>query len=316
MVDIQKIETFLCAAENSSLSEAAKQLHLSQPTVSHHIKALEQELEVTLFNRSNLGLQLTDAGRLLLPWARRLMHDTNDLREMMSSLQGDIVGELRIACSTTAGKYILPQMAARFSQQYPGIHVRILACGPEQTALNLLDGEAHLGVVSTEVDETGLESQQFFQDVITLIVPSNHRWTFRKRIEPSELLEERIILREETSGTRRVVLAELAKHDISLDDLDVFLELGNAEAIVRTVAAGYGVSFVSSLASACPLERGNVTDIDVEGMTLQRNVYMVRKRISAPHRPRDVFWSFIHDSTNADLLRLAEHHSQKRSKPE
>ena len=127
-------------------------------------------------------------------------------------------------------------------------------------------------------------------------------------IDPAELLEEPIIMREETAGTRRVVLAELAKHDISLDDLNVFLELGNAEAIVRTVAAGYGISFVSSLASACPLERGNVTDIDVDGVTLKRNVYMVRKRISAPHRPRDAFWSFIHDSANADLLRLAEHH--------
>jgi len=308
MVDIQKIETFLRAAENSSLSEAAKQLHLSQPTVSHHIKSLEQELDVKLFHRSNTGLQLTDAGRLLLPWARRLMHDTNDLREMMSSLQNDIVGELRIACSTTGGKYILPQLAARFSQQYPGILVRILACGPEQTALNLLEGEAHLGVVSSEIDDTSLESQKFFRDVITLIVPSTHRWAFQKKIDPTELLEEPIIMREETSGTRRVVLAELAKHDISLDDLNVFLELGNAEAIVRTVAAGYGISFVSSLASACPLERGNVTDIDVEGMTLVRNVYMVRKRISAPHRPRDVFWSFIHDPANADLLRLAEHH--------
>jgi DNA-binding transcriptional LysR family regulator len=308
MVDIQKIETFLRAAESSSLSEAAKQLHLSQPTVSHHIKMLEQELDVTLFLRSNVGLQLTDAGRLLLPWARRLMHDTNDLREMMSSLQDDIVGELRIACSTTAGKYILPQMAARFSRQYPGILVRILACGPEQTTFNLLDGEAHLGVVSTEVDDASLESQKFFRDVITLIVPSTHRWAFRKKIDPTELLEEPIIMREETAGTRRVVLAELAKHAISLDDLNVFLELGNAEAIVRTVAAGYGISFVSSLASACPLERGNVTDIEVEGMTLERNVYMVRKRISAPHRPRDVFWSFIHDPANADLLRLAEHH--------
>jgi DNA-binding transcriptional LysR family regulator len=307
MVDIQKIETFLRAAENLSLSEAAKQLHLSQPTVSHHIKTLEQELDVTLFHRSNVGLQLTEAGRLLLPWARRLMHDTNDLKEMMSSLQGDIVGELRIACSTTAGKYILPQMAARFSQQYPGIHVRILACTPEQTALNLLEGEANLGVVSTEVDDIGLESQKFFRDVITLIVASTHRWAFRKIIDPTELLEEPLIMREETAGTRRVVLAEMAKHDISLDDLNIFMELGNAEAIVRTVAAGYGISFVSSLASACPLERGNVTDVEVEGMTLERNVYMVRKRISAPHRPRDVFWSFIHDPANADILRMAHH---------
>jgi DNA-binding transcriptional LysR family regulator len=305
MIDIQKVETFLAAAENLSLSEAAKHLHLSQPAVSHQIKVLEQELDVTLFRRSNTGLQLTEAGRLMLPWARRLLHDTSNLREMMSSLNGDIVGELRIACSTTAGKYILPQMAARFCQHYPGIKVRILACGPEQTTIDLLDGEAHIGVVSSEIDDKGLESQEFFRDTITLIVPANHRWAMRKSIEPAEILEEKMIMREETAGTRWVVLTELAKHDISVDDLDIFLELGNAEATVRTVAAGYGISFVSTLATACPLERGNVIDLHVNGMNLQRKVYMVRKRISDPHRPRDVFWSFIHDPSNADLLRMA-----------
>jgi DNA-binding transcriptional LysR family regulator len=248
MVDIQKIETFLLAAENLSLSEAAKQLHLSQPAISHHIKTLEQELDVSLFIRSNTGLQLTEAGRLLLPWARRLLHDTNNLKEMMSSLHEDIAGELRISCSTTAGKYILPQLAARFCLRYPGIKVRILACGPEHAALNLLEGEAHIGVVSSEVSDASLESQKFFRDTITLIVPPDHRWALRKTIEPTEIIEEKIIMREETAGTRRVVLTELAKHDISLDDLKVFMEVGNAEAIVGTVAAGYGISFVSTMA--------------------------------------------------------------------
>lgn len=305
MIDIQKIETFLAAAENLSLSDTARQLHLSQPAVSHQIKSLEKELDVTLFIRSSTGLQLTEAGRLMLPWARRLLHDTRNLREMMSSLNDEVIGELRIACSTTAGKYILPQLAGRFCQHYPGIRVRILACGPEQAALDLLEGEAHIGVVSSEIDDSSLESQEFFRDTITLIVAANHRWALRKSIEPGELLEEKVIMREETSGTRRVVLTELAKHDISLDDLNVFMELGNAEAIVRTVAAGYGVSFVSSLASACPLECGNVIDLPVNGLDLERKAYMVRKRISEPHRPRDVFWSFIHDPSNADLLQMA-----------
>jgi DNA-binding transcriptional LysR family regulator len=308
MIDLQKIETFLSAAESLNLTKTAKQLHLSQPAVSHQIKSLEQELNTTLFIRSNTGLQLTEGGRLLMPWARRLLHDTNDLKEMMASLQTDIVGELRIACSTTGGKYILPQMAARFCKKFPGIYVRILACGPEQASLNLLEGEAHLGVVSTEIEDPSLELQKFFSDRITLIVPSTHRWALRKQIEPSEILEEPIIMREMTSGTRRVVLAELAKHDISLEDLNVFLELGNAEAIVRTIAAGYGISFSSVLASACPLDRGNVVDLGVEGMSLERNIYMARKRISAPHRPRDVFWSFIHDPANADLLKMANLH--------
>jgi LysR family transcriptional regulator, low CO2-responsive transcriptional regulator len=305
MIDIKKIETFLSAAENLNISEAAKQLHLSQPTVSQHIKSLELELGAELFARSNTGLRLTEAGRLLLPWARRLLHDTADLQSMMSSLQ-DVVGNLRIACSTTAGKYILPQLAARFRQKYPGIQVQIPACSPEKVALDLLDGDAHLGVLSREEVNPNLEIQEFFHDLITLIVPANHRWATRKSIEPSELLEEPLIMREPTSGTRRVVLEELAKHDISLEDLNIFMELGNAEAIVRTVASGYGVAFVSELAAAYPLERGNIISIRVDGLNLQRTIYMVRKRIGEAYRPRDAFWSFIHTPENADLLKLSE----------
>jgi DNA-binding transcriptional LysR family regulator len=309
MVDFDKLETFLRAADTLNFSEAAKQLHLSQPTVSHQIKMLEKSMGTALFNRTNTGLQLTEAGRLLLPWARRLLHDTNNMQAMMASLQADIVGELRITCSTTAGKYVLPQMAARFCQLYPGVQVRILACTPEDVTLKLLEGEAHIGVLSREILDAGLESQEFFNDTITLIVPANHRWACRKVIEPSELLEEPLIIREETSGTRRVVLSELAKYDISLDDLDIFMELGNAEAIVRTVAAGYGIAFVSKLATACPLERGNVVDIGVEGLSLNRAIYMARKAGSSPHRPRDTFWGFIHAPENADLIRLPEQES-------
>ena len=305
MIDIQRIQTFLSAAESLSFSEAAKQLHLSQPTVSHHIKTLESELGVTLFDRSSGGLRLTDAGRLLLPWANRLLRDTTDLEAIMSSMQ-DVAGELCIACSTTAGKYILPQLAARFRQRYPRIQVRIPGCAPEMVAKNMLDGEAHIGVLSREIAAPNLEIQEFFTDKIILIVPAGHRWVRRFSIEPSDLLQEPLILREPTSGTRSVVLEELAKHDISYEDLNVFMELGNAEAIVRTVASGFGVGFVSELAADYPLERGDIVNINVEGLNLQRRIYMIKKRIGDSYRPRDAFWSFVHAPENADLLRLPE----------
>jgi DNA-binding transcriptional LysR family regulator len=306
MVDIEKLETFIVAAETLSFSESAKRLHLSQPTVSHHIKILENSMGVILFTRTNMGLELTEAGRLLLPWAHRLMHDTNNMQSMMASIQSDVVGELRFSCSTTAGKYVLPQLAARFCRLYPGVKVRILSCTPGEVTVKLLQGAVHIGVLSHEVLATDLESQEFFRDTITLIVPSDHRWTFRKVIEPSELLEEPLIIREETSGTRQVVLSELSKFDIGLDDLNIFMELGNAEAIVRTVAAGYGIAFVSKLATACPLERGNVVELDVQGLNLNRTIYMARNPSGIPHRPRDAFWSFIHAPENADLILLPE----------
>jgi DNA-binding transcriptional LysR family regulator len=305
-MDLQRLESFLYAAEHLSFSEAAKLLHVTQPTISHHIKMLEGELDLELFDRSGGKLQLTEAGRSLLPWARKLIQDSNDLEVMASSLHSGVVGQLRIACSTTAGKYILPQLAARFCRRHPGVRVSILACTPDRATPQLMEGEANLAVVSFEPQDDMFESQVFFEDSITLIVPANHPLAFHQTIEPEDLLKENIILRENTSGTRRVMLTELAKYDIGLDDLNVFLELGNAEAIVRTVAAGFGVSFVSTLASACPLDRGNVVDIEVRGLNMRRTIYMVRNRLEAPNRPQEAFWSFIHDESNEDLLHLPE----------
>jgi len=305
-MDAEKIATFLCAADNLSFSEAAKLLHLSQPSVSHQIKTLEQELGVGLFTRSNTGLELTEAGRVLVPWARRLIQDFGNMKQMANSLDEDIVGELRISCSTTSGKYILPQFVARFCGKHPLVRASILTCRPERATLDLMKGDAHLGVVSSEITDPNLEAQLFFKDNIAFIVPAGHRWAGRSSIEAQELLEEPLIMREQESGTRRVVLAELAKNDISQDDLRILMELGNAEAIVSTVGAGYGVSFVSSMAAVDSIKQGAIVQLSVEDLHLQRPVYMIRKRVGAAHRPRDVFWNFIHAPENADLLSLPE----------
>jgi DNA-binding transcriptional LysR family regulator len=306
MIDVVKLETFIYAAESLSFSEAAKQLNISQPTVSYHIKELEKELGTTLFDRSGSQLQLTEAGRLLLPRARKLFHQTNEMEELITSLQDGVIGELRIACSTTAGKYILPQLAARFCQRYPGIRVSILNCNPDNAISLLQENEANLSVVSFEVHDQNFEYQEFFEDVITLIVPREHPWALRRAIEPEELIHEPLIIREPNSGTRRVLLSELAKHDIDLDDLNIFMQLGNAEAIVRTVAAGYAISFVSTLASACPLERGHVVTVDILGMNMRRKIYMIRKRLEEPHRAQEAFWSFVHSPVNLDLIKLTD----------
>jgi len=101
------------------------------------------------------------------------------------------------------------------------------------------------------------------------------------------------------------MLTELAKHDISLDDLSVHLELGNAEAIVRTVEAGFGISFVSTLAAEWALKLREVVAVPVVGLELQRTVYMVRRTLEEPNRPQDVFWGFVHHPANADLRGLA-----------
>jgi DNA-binding transcriptional LysR family regulator len=300
-----KIEAFLHAAETLSFSEAARQMHLSQPTISHHIKMLEHEFGVELFDRTGPGLRMTEAGRLLLPWARRLIRESIEMQEMMASFQDKIVGNLRIACSTTSGKYILPQLAARFHNRYPWVKVTILSCTQEHVVPRLLEEEANIGVLSREAFEEGLESQEFFTDHIILVAPGDHKWSLQQSIELTDLIGEPLIIREPTSGTRRVMLTELGEHDIHQEDLNIFLEIGNAEAIVETVAAGFGVAFVSRLSAGNALQTRRVVEIPVAGLDLQRKIYMVRRAMEAPNRAQEVFWGFIHDQSNADLLRMA-----------
>lgn len=304
-MEINRLNAFIDAAQTLSFSETAYRLHVSQPTVSKYIGDLERMLGVRLFERSSAGLRLSEAGQSLLPWARRLVRECVKFEDLARALQEDTSGRLRIACTTAAGKYILPQLAARFRNRYPRVQIQILSCGQEDAIHRLLGENADLGIVSFEAGGSDLDCQYFFTDHIILIVPANHPWAGRQFIEPSDLLDVPLLMREPTSGTRRAILSGLAAHDISIDDLNVFLEIGNAEAIVAAVGAGIGVSFVSRMAAAYALAFECVVEVPVLELDLRRKICMVRRSMPAPNRAQEVFWSFIRDPINSDLYRLA-----------
>jgi len=306
MLDLNKLNVFLHAAQTLNFSQTAHMLHISQPTVSKYISELEREFDVILFDRDGGRLQLSNAGKTLLPWARQLVHHSLDLHEAMISMQEEIVGHLRIACSTTAGKYILPQIAGRFRRHHPGVNISILTCTQGQVSLNLLGSEADFGAMSVEISGDQLECQEFFTDHIIFIVPGQHPWAQRQSVEPAELLEVPFILREPTSGTRRALLSELARHDITLDDLDVFLEVGNAEAIVTAVTNNFGVSFVSRLAAAHARAWGCVAEVPVTGIKLERKLCIARRCLTPLNRAQEAFWGFIHSPENDDLFALSQ----------
>jgi len=306
MIDLIRLRVFIHAAESMSFSQAAKELHVTQPTVSHHIKTLERDLDRELFNRGGGSLHLTEAGRMLLPWARRLVRESYELQEMMASIYERIAGHLRIACSTTTGKYILPQFAARFHKLHPGVKVSILSCNLTNVVPQLMEEDANIGVVSYDACGGPMECQEFFLDHVILIAPTGNPWISSPEIEPADLLELPFIIREPDAGTLKVMLAELGRHDISLDDMNIFLEVGNAEAIVKAVEAGFGVSFVSRAAAEWALSAESIIEVPVKGLDLRRKIYMVRKHMQVPNRALEAFWGFVHDPINADLLHMAE----------
>ena len=306
MLDLDKLSTFLHVAQYMSFSDAATHLHLSQPAVSHHIKMLERDLGVKLFERSGTYLKLTEAGYFLLPQARRLLNEAIEIQHMVGSLDDRIAGHLTIVCSTTAGKYVTAQLAGRFREQHSDVSVSVLKCTVPHIVPYLLSEEADVGVVSHDACGKGMECREFFSDHIILIVGANHPWASRQCIEPSELLGMPIIVRESTSGTRHAMLAELAKHCINIDDLNIFLEVSNAEAIIKVVEANFGVTFVSRLAAEWALKTGTVCEISVQDVDMHRKLYLIKPGMQNTSRAVEAFWSFVHGSSNADLLHLAE----------
>lgn len=302
-MELDHLKTFIDAAQSLSFSETAQRLHTTQPTVSKHIKELEQEIGTDLFTRVSGGrLKLSQAGQALLPWAQQLLRECNKFHEIAHSLNEKVAGALSIACATASGKYLLPLLAARFRTRFPDVLVRVRPCAPAQISQDLLNQEVDFGIVSFENRVEGLECQKFIHDEIILIAPAGHPWGQRAAIDPEDLLREPMLLREPESGTRRALASALAERDISLEDLNVLLELGNAEGIVHTVAAGMGVAFVPRVAANLAIRAGAVREIPVHGMRIERKICMLRNALRAPSRPAELFWGFIHDPQNADLL--------------
>lgn len=302
-MEIDHLQTFADAAQTLNFSETAQRLHISQPTVSKHIKELEGELGVELFERISGGkIKLSQQGRALLPWAQQLLRECNRFHELAHSLNDRITGTLSIACATASGKYLLPLLAARFRQRFPEVRLRLKPCAPRQISADLLDNETDLGIVSFENITEGLSCQQFFLDEVILIAPASHPWAERRVIDPDDLLAEPIILRESESGTRRALASALAAHDISISDLNVLLELGNAEGIVNTVSSGVGVSFVPRVTTRLAMRAGTVCEVQVNGLHIERKICMLRNSLVPLSRPAELFWDFVRDPENADIL--------------
>lgn len=302
MLDIYEMEVFLAAAETGSFSEAGRRLQLSQPAVSMQIRSLERRLGVDLFRRSGRHIDLTEIGQALVPMARDLVNHAAQVREHVASMQGSVVGVLRIACSTTAGKYILPKLIGGFIERFPAVQVDCQVVGRDSALAMVINGEAQIAISSLREPSRDLEYRQFITDPVVLIAPPDHPWAQRRQISVADLTGGRFIRREIDSGTQQTVIQALAEHDLSLSDLPTVMILGNSEAIYMAVAEGIGVAFVSYRAAAEGIASGRVVRVAVQGLNMTQQLYMVRHTARHPSSVQSAFWDFVYSLENRPLL--------------
>lgn len=301
MLNFHELQVFLIAAETENFSEAGRRLNLSQPAVSMQIHSLEVQLGMKLFHRSGRHIALTEAGQALAPMARDLLNRVIQIEETMLSMQGTVVGQLKLGCSTTAGKYILTRLLARLHERYPQVQVMCHVTQRMAAFEMLIAGEVQIALSSLREPYKDIEYRPFLTDPIVLIVRPDHRWAHERFIRPSDLLDEPFILREAQSGQLAALKDGLEWHGMSLDQLQTLMVVGNSEAIRLAVQEGIGVAFVSALVAEEGIEAGTLVPVAVEGMNLCETIYLARHTGRPATSAQTAFWEFAFAPENEDL---------------
>ena len=304
LVELSTLRVFLAAAEENNFSRAAERLHMSQSAVSQNIQAMERAYNVELFLRRGRSIVMSEAGQALLPMAREVLRAARLMEDGLQEINNQIGGELLIGCSTSAGKYLLPALLASFQKEYPAVQPRVRIMGREGVYERVLNQVLPIGVASKLFEHRNIDCQPLFDDRIILIVPMDHPWAGYGRALPDDLLDQKIIMREEMSGTCETVLQGLKSYGITPDMFNIAMELGNPEAIEMAVERGVGIAFVSEMVAARGLAFGRVKKVELEGLDLHRTVYMARHIHYPFTRAQNMFWDFAkaqHDKLNTEI---------------
>jgi DNA-binding transcriptional LysR family regulator len=293
-----RLKVFRTVAEKLNFRQAAESLYLTQPAVTLQIKALEDELGVQLFNRSGNRIALTEAGGILFTHAGQIAALVMAAQAELGKLKGEELGDLRIGASTTIAQYVLPPLLGDFQLAQPGIRLSVLGANTAVIVAGVLDGNLALGLIEGPSLRRDLKIERFLADEIGVITPAHHEWA-GQTISPEQLAKERLILREEGSGTRRVVETALRRAGVRMKQANIVMVLDSTEAIKSAVETGLGIGFVARRAIRKELKLGTLNELTVRGMRIERNFSIVLPRGPEPGGPPGAFLRFLRAVRNA-----------------
>jgi DNA-binding transcriptional LysR family regulator len=277
-VDLRRLEIFAKVAELGSFSRAADSLFLTQPTVSEHIRALEDELGVQLLDRLGRGAAPTRAGQLFLGYAQRILALSREARQAIDHFQGRMSGELVVGGSTIPGEYLLPALIGAFKTKYPEICVTLLIGDTRQVTEWVEEARAEVGVIGAKPTSRALDSRELTTDELVVVVPAGHPWAARDAITLAELRGEPIVMRERGSGSREAVERALESIGLDLAALRVTGEMGSTQAIKQGVRAGIGISLISKRAVEDECRARLLHCVKVRDLTVTRGFHLILHR--------------------------------------
>lgn len=269
----RQLEVFREVAERLSVTDAARVLHLAQPTVSTQLTRLAQALDAQLFEQIGKKLYLTDVGEELLTTSRELFEVLDRLEMRLAQRAGLSVGRLRLGVVTTA-KYLVPGLLGPFCKSHPQVEVEFQVGNRAEIRRRLQDNLDDLYVFSHPPRELDIELTLLTENPLVVIAPSEHPLARRKRVRWDELAGERWLMREQGSGTRHAIERHCEAQGLRLDNP---ITIASNEAIKESVAAGLGVAILSRLALT-HMAPGNLVELPVEGFPIANSWYLVVPR--------------------------------------
>jgi DNA-binding transcriptional LysR family regulator len=283
-MDLRRLEVFVKVAELGSFSRAAEALSLTQPTVSEHVRALEDDVGVQLLDRLGRGATPTPAGELLLTYARRVLVLMREARQALDRFQGRMSGELVVGGSTIPGEYVLPALIGQFRAKYPDISISLRIGSSRQVSEWVEEGRVEVAVVGARPASRALAARELMADEMVMVVPADHPWAARTSVTLTDVRGEPLILRERGSGSREALERALGEVGMDLPAFRVVGEMGSTQAVKQAVRAGIGVALISRRAVEDECRAGLLRCVKVSGLNVARSFHVVthRERTRSP----------------------------------
>ncbi len=291
---LQQLEALIHLIDERSFSSAAKKMHLTQPSLTKHIRNVEEALGAKIVNRSNRSLSLTPEGRVLYDYARRIIKLRDEARDRVMRLREGEAGDIRIAASTIPATYILPYAIGGFRKKHPRIRTTVRTADSSDVIEMVLGNGAEIGFIGKRPSGGKLIASELWKDRLVLAVPSGHPWAKRRSVRVAEMAKESFVIREKGSGTRDAFeecLRETAGH--GLPHLNIAAELGSSEAVKEAVIAGLGISVISVHAIRRELKTGILAAVAIESCPIERSFYLIYRRQFDLMAHHNIFLEFI-----------------------
>ncbi|MCD6586179.1 MAG: LysR family transcriptional regulator [Desulfobacteraceae bacterium] len=273
-MDLWHLKVFQKVIEHKGFSNASKVVNLTQPTISSHIKELENHYECRLVDRLGKQALPTKAGELLYDYTGKLLSLFEETETAMAEFIGNVSGGLTIGGSTIPGNYIIPQEIGHFLKKFNDVNISVIIGDTDQIINDIVDYKLELAIVGAKTDLKRINQKKLIEDEMSLIIRSDHKWAAKDHVSIDMLFTEPFIIREQGSGTLKSIQNSFSKIAKNINSVNVIAQLGSTAAVIQGIKNNVGVSIFSTRAVKEELEAGTLKALAIKGVDLKRSFYL------------------------------------------